>query len=104
MSRSMAAKCFFLLVLVMGFAGIALAQDSSGINFSFQGCRNDGSITLPNPNAPYAGQYICPDAAYTGGELGKGWNELDLVPFRLTATATGRSRGPQTYTVTIAAG
>ena len=102
MSRSMAVKYFFLLVFVVGLAVIALAQDSSGINFSFQGCRNDGSITLPNPNPPYAGQYICPDTAYTGGELGKGWNELDLVPYRLTTTAKKKATNPETYSVTIA--
>src|ERR1700692_4543363 len=104
MSRTMAVKCFFLLVLVMGFAGVALAQNPNGITFSFQGCRNDGSITLPNPNPPYAGQYICPDAPYTGGELGKGWNELDLVPYRLTTTAGKKASNPETYSVTIAAG
>ncbi|HKB98693.1 MAG TPA: hypothetical protein VKD23_07905 [Terriglobales bacterium] len=104
MSRSMVAKYIFPLVLVLLLAGVALAQDSSGINYSFQGCRNDGSITLPNSNPPYAGQYICPDTAYTGGELGKGWNELDLVPYRLTATATKKAANPETYSVTIAAG
>lgn len=102
MSRSMAAKYFFLLVLVMGLGAVALAQDSADTKFSFQGCRNDGSITLPNPNPPYAGQFICPDTAYTGGELGKGWNELDLVPYRLTA-ATGK-KPVSPYSVTIAAG
>ena len=102
MSRSMAAKYFFLLVLVMGLAAFALAQDSADTRFSFQGCRNNGSITLPNPNPPYAGEYICPDAAYTGGELGKGWNELDLVPYRLTASTGKKPVSP--YSVTIAAG
>src|SRR5260370_33764081 len=102
MSRSMGAKYFFLLVLVMGLAAVALAQDSADTKFSFQGCRKDGSITLPNPNPPYAGQFICPDTAYTGGELGKGWNELDLVPYRLTATTGKKPVSP--YSVTIAAG
>src|SRR5258708_36203681 len=103
MSRSMVAKYIFSFVLVLLLAGVGLAKDSSGINYSFQGCRNDGSITLPNSNPPYAGQYICPDTAYTGGELGKGWNELDLVPYRLTATATKKAANPETYSVTIAA-
>jgi hypothetical protein len=102
MSRSMAAKYFFLLVLVMGLGAVALAQDSADTKFSFQGCRNDGSITLPNPNPPYAGQFICPDTANTGGELGKGWNELDLVPYRLTASTGKKPVSP--YSVTIAAG
>lgn len=102
MSRSMAAKYFFLLVLVMGLGAVALAQDSADTKFSFQGCRNDGSITLPNPSPPYPGQFICPDTAYMGGELGKGWNELDLVPYRLTA-ATGK-KPVSPHSVTIAAG
>src|ERR1700676_4207832 len=102
MSRSMAARFLFLIALMMGLAGVSLAQDSTFVSFSFQGCRNDGSITLPNPNPPYAGQYICPDAPYTGGELGKGWNELDLVPYRLTASTGKKSVSP--YSVTIAAG
>src|SRR5258708_15275802 len=104
MSRSMVTKYVFPFVLVLLLAGVALAQDSSGINYSFQGCRNDGSITLPNSNPPYAGEYIWPENAYTGGELGKGWNELDLVPYRLTATATKKAANPETYSVTIAAG
>src|ERR1700688_793634 len=104
MSRSMAAKFLFLIALMMGLAGVSLAQDSTFVSFSFQGCRNDGTITLPNPHPPYAAQPICPDAPYTGGELGKGWNELDLVPYRLTTTAKKKATNPETYSVTIAAG
>ena len=63
---------------------------------SLNGCRNDGSITLPNGS----GQFICPDAAYTSGDLGKGWNELDLVPFYLQTT-TGSSDATD-YNVIIA--
>src|SRR5258708_30728222 len=99
MRRSMAVKYFFWLVPVMGLAVVALAQDSADTKFSFQGCRNDGSITLPNPNPPYAGQFICPDTAYTGGELGKGWNELYLVPYRLTASNVKKPLNHYRFTI-----
>ena len=53
---------------------------------------NNGTITLPNGS----GQFVCPDAAYTTGNLGKGWNELDLVPFRLRASAGNSAPAPDT--------
>ena len=69
-------------------APVALATaDPQQVNFTLQGCRNNGTISLPNGG----GQFICPDGAYTTGNLGKGWNELDLVPFRLTADAGNRA-------------
>src|SRR5581483_6452540 len=71
--------------------------DPANVSFTLQGCRNNGSITLPNTD----GKYICPDAAYTTGNLGKGWNELDLVPFRLTAQAGTSAPASQTYTVAV---
>src|SRR5947209_6201212 len=39
------------------------------VAFTLEGCRNDGTISLPNGS----GKYICPDAAYTTGNLGKNW-------------------------------
>lgn len=106
--RVVLAKTVLISLVVLLALTAAYADPSAG-RFIFQGCRNDGSITLPNPNPPYAGQFICPDvlpdkpsqASYTGGELGKGWNELDLVPFRLTATT--KDTAPTTYTVSIVA-
>ena len=73
----------------------ALAADPSGVSFTLEGCRNDGSITLPNGS----GDYICPDSAYTTGNLGKGWNELDLVPFRITSKAGNSAPANQTFTI-----
>jgi hypothetical protein len=71
---------------------------SNFISFTLEGCRNDGSITLP-----IGGKFVCPDAAYTTGNLGKGWNELDLVPHRLT-TSAGNQKGVTTlYDVYVAA-
>jgi hypothetical protein len=76
----------------------ALAADPDHINFTLEGCRNDGSITLP-----IGGKFICPDAAYTTGNLGKGWNELDLVPHRLTTSAGTQGDATTDYSIYIAA-
>jgi hypothetical protein len=75
----------------------AAAGDPSQVSFTLEGCRNNGGITLP-----IGGRFVCPDAAYTTGNLGKGWNELDLVPFRVT-TGVGTQSGATTdYTFAIA--
>jgi hypothetical protein len=76
----------------------AATGDPSGVSFTLEGCRNDGTITLPNGS----GKFICPTSAYTTGNLGKGWNELDLVPHRLTTSAGNSATGAQ-YIVAIAA-
>ena len=73
---------------VLAAAAATVAPSHVGINL--EGCRNGGSITLP-----IAGKFICPDAAYTSGNLGKGWNELDLVPHRVT-TSSGTQAGTTT--------
>jgi hypothetical protein len=78
-------------------AALARAVDPSHVSFTLEGCRNDGSITFGD-----TGPFICPDAAYTTGNLGKGWNELDLVPHRLTAQAGKSAPSSQTYVVAVA--
>ena len=72
--------------------------DPNHINFTLEGCRNTGSVVL-TPVLP-SNTLICPDSAYTTGNLGKGWNELDLVPHRLTVGDGGPT---QTYAMVIAA-
>jgi hypothetical protein len=63
------------------------ALAASGTQYTLQGCRNDQTT------APYkAGTFLCNDSLYTTGDLGKGWAELDLVPFRLTIQ-TGKTGG-----------
>lgn len=52
---------------------MAAEGDPSQVSFTLSGCKNNGGITLPNGD----GKYICADSAYTTGNLGKGWNELD---------------------------
>lgn len=68
------------------------------MSFTLEGCRNNGSITLPDNG----GDFVCPDSAYTTGNLGKGWNELDLVPYRIVASAGNSAPATQTYAVAIA--
>lgn len=97
------ARCLGALFAVVlwglgGGAAFAFTPPPNFIGTTFEGCRNNGSITLP-----IGGQFICPDAVYTSGNLGKGWNELDLVPFHLI-TSSGNSAGPlTTYNIYIAA-
>jgi hypothetical protein len=93
------AAMSLLAILLPGMINTASATagDPQQVSFTLEGCRNDGSITLPNGN----GDFICPTAAYTTGNLGKGWNELDLVPFRLTSSAGNSAPGSQTYTIDV---
>jgi hypothetical protein len=79
-------------------ASSAEATEPSQVSFTLEGCKTDGSITLPNGD----GDFICPDSAYTTGNLGKGWNELDLVPHRVTADAGNAAPANQTYTIAVA--
>lgn len=72
---------------------------SSFVSFTLEGCRNDGTIRLPNT----AGKFVCPEAAYTTGNLGKGWNELDLVPHRLTTDLGNQAGATTDYSAYIAA-
>ena len=92
-----------LALLAIGGPGAARIQsaaaasgiDPTHVSFTIEGCRNNGGITLPNGD----GDFVCPDAAYTPGNLGKGWNELDLVPFRTTTDLGLQSGGTTTYDV-----
>jgi hypothetical protein len=79
----------------MAPAVAAAAPDPTQVNFTLEGCRLPAGATLPNGN----GDFICADANYTTGNLGKNWNELDLVPYRLHAS----TNNAQTYTVAITA-
>ena len=87
----------FTLLLLCGFlcheALAACPEIPEGapdhVGLTLEGCRNNGTITLPNGD----GNFICPDSAYTTGNLGKGWNELDLVPYRITLQAGNAAPG-----------
>jgi|APLak6261659120_1056016.scaffolds.fasta_scaffold04620_2 hypothetical protein len=88
-----------LLALFSSFYGGAAAAftQSDFVSFTLEGCRNDGTILLP-----IAGKFVCPDAAYTTGNLGKGWNELDLVPHRLTTKSGNQPNATTVYDVYVA--
>lgn len=77
--------------------GPVIQADPDSVAFTLEGCRNDGTITLP-----IGGVFVCPDGAYTSGNLGKGWAELDLVPYRLTAKAGNSAPADQTFTIAYA--
>ena len=85
-----------LAALALGFTSSALAAgDPDHVTFTHEGCRLVTTTTLPGPDG-----FVCSDAEYTTGNLGKNWNELDNVPHRLTAQNGGAD---QTYTVAITA-
>jgi uncharacterized repeat protein (TIGR01451 family) len=86
-----------LVVLALSYSANAFAAaDPDHVTFTHEGCRLVTTTTLPNSD----GKFVCTDAEYTPGNLGKNWNELDNVPHRLTAANGGPD---QTYTVTITA-
>jgi uncharacterized repeat protein (TIGR01451 family) len=76
-------------------SGMAQAADPVGVSFRLEGCRSP-DINSYNPDA---GDLICDDGDYTTGNLGKTWNELDLVPHRITTDAGNSAPDTQTYTV-----
>ncbi|MDZ5459514.1 hypothetical protein [Azohydromonas lata] len=88
-----------LLAVIVWATGAPAAQaaDPDKVSATLEGCRNDGTVTLPNGS----GQFVCPNTVYTSGNLGKGWNELDLVPYRVTLNAGNSAPATQTYTIAV---
>lgn len=76
------------------------AANPSGVSFTLEGCREPAIPSNYNPNATPP-DLVCADSEYTTGNLGKNWEELDLVPHRLTARAGNRA--PAQYTVAVVA-
>jgi hypothetical protein len=76
----------------------AASSTYAGLSFRLQGCRGDAGL-LPNGG----GKFICDDSLYTDGNLGPGWNELDLVPHRILIDAGSLSGGTSTYKFDLAA-
>ena len=99
--RAFALPLAALLLVLSSLVRVdaANAADPSGVQFTLEGCRLLSSTVLPQPSGPNAGKFVCSDSEYTTGNLGKNWNELDLVPYRLTADSGGPA---QTYTVVVA--
>jgi hypothetical protein len=86
----------------------AAAADFAAGNFvspELEGCRGSTtSYSLLDPGQPASinNPYICSDPEYTNGNLGKGWNELDLVPHRLTTKLGTQTGATTTYDLIIA--
>src|SRR5215210_4081140 len=94
-----ALVALFALVLcgVLASSAWAAADPSNKISFKFEGCDLAAGESLPNGS----GDFVCADSSYNAGNLGKGWNELDLVPYRLTVGNSGA--GSETFSIAIAA-
>jgi hypothetical protein len=96
---ALVAALFPVLVITAAPAANA-AGFTEGIHVTpdLTACNNDGTITFP-ANGPF----ICPDSAYVEGNLGKGWNELDLVPHRLTTKLGNQTDATTSYNMIAAA-
>ncbi|HET7735187.1 MAG TPA: hypothetical protein VFK52_04395 [Nocardioidaceae bacterium] len=86
-----------LSVLTLTQQSASAATTGSGTSYTLEGCRNNGDIALP-----INGKFICPNGAYTPGNLGKGWNELDLVPLRVTVGTGNQAPADQDFSFAIA--
>jgi len=109
-ARTVPVLVAFLFNLVAPVASIAVpagaplartetamaATDPIHVGLTLEGCRN------PSVNLETTG-FVCADADYTTGNLGKTWNELDLVPHRLTTELGTQADATTTYTLGIAA-
>ena len=83
----------------------ATFTNSNHVSFTLSACRlpdsnHDG---IPDYTLPLGGKFVCNDADYTSGNLGKSWNELDLVPHRLTTQAGSQADATTDYNVIVAA-
>jgi hypothetical protein len=92
------------LIALLGFAPSAFATDPpSGVNIGLAGCdltQSNGDPQSYNPDA-VPPDLVCDDKNYVGGNLGKAWNELDLVPFRVEAKAGNSAPSSSTYDFAI---
>jgi hypothetical protein len=79
-------------------AAAATGIEPVHVTFEKSGCRNDGTIVLPNGD----GKFICDDADYTSGNLGPGWNELDLVPYRHSTSVGNQADATTTFSFALA--
>ena len=87
-----------LPAVLVAVAPSANAAIPSGIGFTQEGCNNPGGLVLPNSS----GDFICPTADYTTGNLGKNWSELDLVPLRVIVSASNSAAASSTFTFAVA--
>ena len=80
-------------LLALGGNAAFAAADPDSVQFTLEGCK-----FVNNTNTPLSSfNFVCSDDAYTTGNLGSGWNELDLVPHRTTVHAGNSAPATQTY-------
>ena len=90
------------LIVALPASPANAADPPSGISFTLEGCNLpvNNQTGLPQYTLPLNGKFVCNDQTwsganddYTTGNLGKSWNELDLVPYRVVVSA-GNSAPP----------
>jgi hypothetical protein len=83
----------------------------SGVTFTLEGCKLpvDSQTGLPAYSLPVKGLFVCNSQTWTGGNddyttgnLGKSWNELDLVPFRVVVEAGNSAPDKSDFTFAVA--
>lgn len=72
---------------------------SNAIGFDIEGCNLKATDATYNPPI----SWLCDDSAYTDGNLGKNWNELDLVPYRFESNTAGLGTPSETYQIIVGA-
>jgi hypothetical protein len=93
---AMVASFAPVLPLVASPAGASTSGTGDGVSYTLEGCRASTDAYIA-PNV-----FTCPDAAYTTGNLLKGWNEFDLVPGRVTVAAGNSAPTTQNFQFVIA--
>lgn len=91
-SWGVTAAVLMSLLLPVVAAAPASATAPDHVSISLDGCK-------PGTFDPVT--ITCADGDYTKGNLGKSWNELDLVPYRLTTETGNSSPATQTYTFAV---
>src|SRR5262245_19223729 len=91
-SWGVTAAVLMSLLLPVVAAAPASATAPDHVSISLDGCK-------PGTFNPVT--ITCADGNYTKGNLGKSWNELDLVPYRLTTETGNSSPATQTYTFAV---
>lgn len=77
-----------------------LPGTGSGISYTLEGCRGSTSNYTTGPSSTYfpsetlTDTFLCGQTDYTTGNLGGGWNELDLVPGRVVVSGGNTATDP----------
>ena len=96
LNTAMALVAVSALALACAQAASAAPDPPNTIGFTLEGCDNPGGLSFPDAN----GNYVCDNALYGTGNMGKNWSEFDLVPFRVTTDAGAGGPGTD-YSIAI---